>query len=53
MSQEVLEDLSVEEQSQSVYYKWNDYWNEQKAINTKNPLMKSITDTFKSKFFNM
>ena len=46
-----LEDLSVEEQSQSVYYKWNDYWNEQKKTNTKDPLYQSIKDTFKSNCF--
>lgn len=48
LSEEVLEDLSVEEQSQSVFYKWNDYWNEQKKTNTKDPLMQSIKDTFRS-----
>ena len=47
ISQDVLEDLSVEEQSQSIYYKWNDYWNEQKANNPKDPLMASIKDTFR------
>lgn len=39
--------MSVEDQSQSVFYKWNDYWNEQKRVNTKDPLFQSIKDAFK------
>jgi hypothetical protein len=49
LTQDVLEDLSVEDQSQSVYYKWNDYWNEQQRINSKDPLYQSIKGAFKSK----
>ena len=50
LSQDVLEELSAEDQSQSVYYKFNDYWNEQKATNTKDPLYSALRSTFKSSF---
>lgn len=53
LKQENLEDLSMEDQSQSVYSQWNSHWQAESRTNTDDPLKQSLKQTFYSNTFEI